>query len=143
MTIILIIVEGRHLIQVWVHTWYCLENGHSFSIKRTSSNILFSSNSLKLGIVVLVMFNKLLVIVYRFLPWIWAGIPKTQCFNLCPFLTLIVRNGPGISFWTKVPCNFNNCCASTFVASIHGVSHLSYRIFIGPKLRFSWLIGKF
>ncbi len=25
-------------------------------------------------------------------------IPKTQCFNLCPFLTLSIRNGPSVSF---------------------------------------------
>ena len=34
----------------------------------------------------------------RLLLWIWAGIPKTQSFNLCPFLTLSVR------FETNVPC---------------------------------------
>ena len=34
----------------------------------------------------------------------WAGIPKTQSFNSCPFLTLSVRNGPRDSFGTNVPC---------------------------------------
>ena len=29
--------------------------------------------------------------------------PKTQSFNLCPFLTLSVRNGPSASFGTDVP----------------------------------------
>ena len=50
------------------------------------------------------MFNKLLVIVFiRLLLWIWAGIPKTQFFNLCPFLTLSVGNRPSVSFGTHVP----------------------------------------
>ena len=41
---------------------------------------------------------------YRLLFLIWAGIPKTQSFNLCPFLTLSVRNGPSVGFETNVSC---------------------------------------
>ena len=41
---------------------------------------------------------------FRLLFW-WAGIPKTQSFNLCPYLTVSVRNGPSVSFGSIIPCN--------------------------------------
>ena len=47
------------------------------NLKRTPIIILIPENSFKLGIVVLVLFNKMLVIVLII-----------DFFNLCPFLTL-------------------------------------------------------
>ena len=59
-----------------------------------------------MGTVVRVMFNKMhgYSFYYRHFLWIWAGIPKTQSFDLCLFLTQNVRNGPSVSFETNVPC---------------------------------------
>jgi len=68
-----------------------LKTVKGFNIKRTPIIILIPENSFKLGIVVLVLFNKMLVIVLII-----------DFFNLCPFLTLCVRNEP--SFGTNVPC---------------------------------------
>ena len=83
-----------------------LKRAKRFNIKRTPIKILILKKGLKLGIVVLVMFNKMLEKVFL-LGWIGASgrIPKTQSFNLCPFLTLSVRNGPSVSFGTNVPLN--------------------------------------
>ena len=85
-----------------------LKTVKGFNIKRIPFfKILIPENSFKLGIVVLVMLNKMLVIVllstYSFdMDWD----PKnTVNFNLCPFLTLIVRNGSSVSFGTNVPWN--------------------------------------
>jgi len=84
---------------------FVLKTVKRFNVKRTPIIILICKKSLKLGIVVLVMFNKILVIVFIIdFFWIWAGIQKTHSFNLCPFLTLNVRNGPSVSFGTNVPC---------------------------------------
>ena len=61
--------------------------------------IFISKNSLKLGIGVLVMLNKMFVIVFIFDFYSgWTRIPKTQALNLFPFLTLSVG--------TNVPCIF-------------------------------------
>ena len=78
-----------------------------FNLKRTPSIILIQENSFKLGIVVLVMLNKMVGyrFIYRLLLLIWVVILKPQSFNLCPFLILSVRNGPSVSFRTNVPCN--------------------------------------
>ena len=69
-----------------------LKTGKGFNIKRTPFLILTSENSFTLGIVVLVMLNKMLVIV--FINDYKTTILKSQSFNFCPFLTLSVRNGP-------------------------------------------------
>ena len=66
-----------------------LKTVKGFKIKSIPFIILISENSFKLGNVVLV---------------IWAGILKTQSFNLCSFLTLSVRNG--VSFGTNVSCSY-------------------------------------
>ena len=82
-----------------------LKTVKSFNINRTPFIILIPKNILKLGFVVLFMLNKMLVIVFfRLLLSIWAGILKTQSINLCPFLTFSVRNGPSVSFGTNIPC---------------------------------------
>ena len=39
-----------------------------------------------------------------FLFFILEKDPKPQSFNLCPFLTLSVRNGPSVSFGINVHC---------------------------------------
>ena len=86
-----------------------LKTVKGFNIKRTPFKIFIRENNLKFGIVVLVMLNKMLVnFYYRLLISIWAGIVKLQSFNLCPFLTLIVRNGASVSFGTNVPCIYYN-----------------------------------
>jgi len=75
-----------------------------FNIKLNSCYNFDFKKCVNLGIAVLVMFNKMLVIVFIIDFYSgWAGIPKTQSFNLCPFLTLSNRNGPSVSFGTNSP----------------------------------------
>ena len=86
----------------------CLNNGKPnivlkttkrFNIIRTRIIIFIFLISFKLWIVVLV--HVYLTIGYSFyywlLLWIWAGISNPQSFNLCPFLTFSVINGPSFS----------------------------------------------
>ena len=81
-----------------------LKTVKGINVKRTPFIILIQESSFKLGIVVLVMLKKMLIIVLlSTLISIWTGILKTQSYNLCPFLTLSVRNGPSVSFGTNVP----------------------------------------
>ena len=44
-----------------------------------------------------------------------AGILKPQSFNLCPFLTLSVRNGPSVSLGSNVPCIVHALCFPEFL----------------------------
>ena len=75
-----------------------------FNLKRTPSIILIPENSFKLGIVVLVLPNKMFVIDLTIDFYSRYGLGYlTQSFNLCPFLTLSVRNEPSVSFETNVP----------------------------------------
>ena len=85
-------------------TWHCLENGQEIWCNRISY-CKFDLKSLKLEIVGLVMFNKMLVIVFTIdiYSGYGPGSHKTQSFNLCPYLTLSVRNGPSVRFETNVP----------------------------------------
>ena len=77
-----------------------------FTLIITPYIILISENSFKLGIVIFVMLNEMLVKVLLSTFTLDIGWdPKTQSFNLCPFLTLSVRNGPSVSFETNVPWN--------------------------------------
>ena len=57
-----------------------------FDIIRTPILILIPENSFKLGIVVLVMLNKMLVgrFNHRLLLWIWAGILKNSVYKFVP-----------------------------------------------------------
>ena len=54
-------------------------------------------------------FFKMLVIVlyFRLLLSIWPGNLNPQSFNLCPFLTHSVRNGPSVSFGLMSPVLWN------------------------------------
>ena len=87
-----------------------LKTVNRFNIKTTPCKILLSENSLKLGIVVLVMLNKMLVIefIFNFYTRYRARILETQSFYLRPFLPLSVRNGPSVSFGINVPCTYLN-----------------------------------
>ena len=67
-----------------------LETVKSFNIKRTP--------------IVILIFKKRLVFIINVFSRYAQGSKKTQSFNLCPFLTLSVRNGPSVSFRTNVPC---------------------------------------
>ena len=60
-----------------------------------------------MGIVILVTFNKMLVIVFNinFTLDMGRDPKKTQSFNLCQFLTLSVINGQTFIFITNVPWN--------------------------------------
>ena len=75
----------------------------NINVKRTSFIILISENSLKLGIVVLVIINKMLVIVLiiDFYSRYGPGFYK-------PKSTLSVRNGSSVSFGTEV--HWNHYC---------------------------------
>ena len=67
-----------------------------FNIIRTPIRILISKKSLKLRIVVLVMFNKILVIVFIIDFYSGSG-PGSQKPSFS------VRNGPSVSCGTNVP----------------------------------------
>ena len=51
------------------------------------------------------MFMLVIVFIIDFYSGYMAGIPNIQSFNLCPFLTLSVRNGSSVSFGTNVAHN--------------------------------------
>ena len=80
-----------------------LKTVKGFNMERTPFIILIVERSLKLGIVVLAIL--FIVFIINLCSRIWAEIIKIQSFNLCPFLTLSVRNGSSVSFGTNVPCN--------------------------------------
>ena len=75
-----------------------LKTVKSFNIKRTPIIILIFKKSLKLGIFVLVMFNKILVIVFIMTFTLDLGRdPKNPVFQFVPISS--------VSFGTNVPCN--------------------------------------
>jgi len=85
-----------------------LENGEGFYFKKSPFYNFDFRKCFKLVFVVIVIFNEMLVIVFiiDFYPRYGPGVGtlKTQSFNLCPFLTLSVKNGSSVSFGTNVPC---------------------------------------
>ena len=67
-----------------------------------------------MGIVVLVMLNKILIIVLLSTFTLeWAGIPKTKSIDLCPFLTLSVRDGLSVNFGTIISPVFMSSISNT------------------------------
>ena len=79
------------------------------------------------------------ILLIDFYSGIWAGIPKTQAFNLCPFLTLIVRNGPSVRFGTNVPWFYSRVSHVILEQKYHSMSIEYWKMSIRKML---WIFYK-